>query len=131
MSAGGCSARRSTAAPLPPISNIVTAAPTAVEQVEWFASPLDVCRALHRLGRNGEARSILAVNPGVAADAGRWEYVGFKGGSEPGVLAVAWLVADDRGRQYVLAGGLANDTTPIPEPTAVAAFGYLRDQMGD
>ena len=45
-------------------------------------------------------REILARNPGVPADS--WDYVAFKGGSSPGVLAGSWLVADAQGTQYVV-----------------------------
>ena len=114
-------------AALPPLTDIITAAPTATDTVEWFASPADICRALARLQRSAEATEILAINPGVPSD--RWSYVGFKGGSEPGVLAVAWLVEGDNGQRYVLAGGVANPATAIPESIAIDALAYLRDNI--
>ena len=98
-------------------------------RVKGVASPRDVCRALARLARSDDARALLAEKPGVPAQSGRWEYIGFKGGSELGVLAVAWMVGDAEGRQYVLAGGVANDTVAIPEQAAVAALSYLRDTI--
>lgn len=41
---------------------------------------------------------ILAKNNGIEVDQATWPYVGFKGGSEPGVLNLTWLLrrADDK-----------------------------------
>jgi hypothetical protein len=41
---------------------------------------------------------ILAKNAGLPVDKKLWTYVGFKGGSEPGVLSVVYLLrrADDK-----------------------------------
>lgn len=116
-------------APLPDPAAVATTTPVAIDEAEWFASPLDICRALARLSRSSDALEILAVNPGVPAPAGRWTYLGFKGGSEPGVLAVAWLVEDAAGRRFALAGGVANQTTPIAEELAVTNLAFLRDTI--
>ena len=42
------------------------------------------------------------MNPGMPFDPARWPYVGFKGGSEPGVLQLTWLVRRDDDRWFVL-----------------------------
>ncbi|MBR0553688.1 serine hydrolase [Stakelama marina] len=81
--------------------------PLATESVEWFASPGDEARALDWLRRNGDeqALGILAVNPGVSADtAARFDYIGYKGGSEPGVIAANFLVRRKDGRWYAVTG---------------------------
>lgn len=78
--------------------------PRQIDTLEWFASTADLCAAmatLRDLGRKpglGPVLDILAVNPGMPVDNARWPYVGFKGGSEPGVLQLTWLLrrADDR-----------------------------------
>src|SRR3546814_20739954 len=61
--------------------------------IEWYASPADLARVMDWLRRHtetgpaAEARRILGLNPGIPADAAsHWAYVGYKGGSEPGVL---------------------------------------------
>ena len=117
------------AAPLPAIGDVTDIQPVEIETVEWFASPLDVCRGWPACRRAPEALEILAVNPGVPGPAGQWTYVGFKGGSEPGVLAVAWLVEDAGGRRFVLAGGVANPTATIAEQQAAADMAFLRDEL--
>lgn len=115
------------AAELPPLEAITPAGVATADTIEWFASPLDLCRAFARLAQSDAALDILAVNPGVPAEAGRWAYIGFKGGSSPGVLATAWLVEDDDGVRTVVAGGVANTTTLVPDVAAIDAFAFLRD----
>ncbi len=78
--------------------------PRQLDTLEWFASTTDLCAAmanLQGLGGQpglGQALATLAVNPVMPVDKARWPYVGFKGGSEPGVLQLTWLLrrADDR-----------------------------------
>jgi beta-lactamase class A len=84
------------------------AAPREVDTLEWFASTTDLCAAMAKLrdlgGRPGlgPVLDILAVNPGLPVDASRWQYVGFKGGSEPGVLQLTWLLRRSDNRWFVL-----------------------------
>ncbi|MFT3942270.1 MAG: Cpe/LpqF family protein [Ancrocorticia sp.] len=70
--------------------------------VEWFASPRDIATVHVALQATGDrvVREILGRNPGVPADS--WEYVAYKGGSSPGVLAGSWLTEDADGKQYVV-----------------------------
>jgi len=85
------------------------AAPRQIDTLEWFASTTDLCAAmakLHDLGGSpglGPVLDTLAVNPGLPVDKGRWPYVGFKGGSEPGVLQLTWLLRRADDRWFVLA----------------------------
>jgi beta-lactamase class A len=75
-----------------------------VDTLEWFASSQDLCRAMAALWtRAQEPRTkavldVLAKNPGLAVDKQVWPYVGYKGGSEPGVLNMTYLLrrADDK-----------------------------------
>ncbi|HEU4614518.1 MAG TPA: hypothetical protein VFS15_20625, partial [Kofleriaceae bacterium] len=41
---------------------------------------------------------VLSINPGIPIDKAQWPYIGFKGGSEPGVINLTWLLrrADDK-----------------------------------
>lgn len=77
--------------------------PTRIETVEWHASARDLARGLDWLRRRTEAgpaaplREVLAVNPGLPGVAARFAWCGYKGGSEPGVLALAFLLRDEAG----------------------------------
>ena len=69
--------------------------PGAIE-VEWFASPRDLARILDRIKGDPVALAILGINNAIGDEAvAGWDYVGFKGGSEPGVLNMTWLLRRD------------------------------------
>jgi hypothetical protein len=98
-------------------SPLAVRAPRFIDTIEWFASPADMVRVMGWLRRHTErgpaadARTILAKNPGVGpAAAGGWSYVGFKGGSEPGVIALTFLLQAKDGSWWA-ASGSWNDAT--------------------
>ncbi len=80
--------------------------PVAIDSVEWFASPAAMAGLMNRLrGADATTRAVLAVNAGVdPAIAKRFGYVGFKGGGEPGVLTLNYLVQAKDGRWYAATG---------------------------
>jgi hypothetical protein len=94
--------------------------PVRIEQLEWFFSPADVVRTLDWIRRHSEsgpatdARAILAINPALpAATNSAWAYVGYKGGSEPGVLAMSWLLQAKDGRWYALSASWNDPTNAL------------------
>ena len=121
---------RVRAAPLPELGAVtrrLAAGPTLIHEIEWLGSMLDLCRLLVVLTQDEAASKILALNPGVAAPSGRWSYVGFKGGSETGVLAMAWEHEAANGQRYVTAAALSNSEKAIPEAEAVRLMAAIRD----
>jgi len=94
------------------------ARPLLIDSVEWFASPRDMARTLDWLRRNGDAtsRAILAVNPGAgAATANRFDYIGFKGGSEPGVITLNFLVRTKAGKWLAVTGNWHHPDAAVSE----------------
>jgi hypothetical protein len=92
--------------------------PRFIESVEWFASPKDMARTLDWLRVNGgkDVLAILAVNPGVSkADADRFAYLGYKGGSETGVIALNFLVRTKSGAWYTVTGSWNNPDTAVDD----------------
>ena len=92
--------------------------PLLIDSVEWFASPRDMARTLDWLRRNGDAttRAILAVNPGAgAATADRFDYIGYKGGSEPGVITLNFLVRTKAGKWLAVTGNWHNPDAAVSE----------------
>lgn len=68
--------------------------PRFIDSLEWFASPNDIARAMVDLRARGSAptMSALAINNGVGPAAAQpWRYLGYKGGSENGVLSMSLL----------------------------------------
>lgn len=110
--------------------------PVDPHRLEWFASPADLCALLvlldARAGEAGEPLStILTENPGVPDDGDRWVEIAFKGGSEPGLLAMSWLVTDADGDTFVLAGSVVNPDATFDQTEAALLFGAARDLMGE
>ncbi|HKR24737.1 MAG TPA: serine hydrolase, partial [Allosphingosinicella sp.] len=92
--------------------------PLAIDSVEWFASAADLVRTMDWLRRHGDetARGILAINPAMGAQLrGELAYVGYKGGSEPGVLNLTWLVRNRAGQWHVITGSWNNPAAPLDE----------------
>lgn len=91
--------------------------PLAIDTAEWFASPSDLIRALDWIRRNdpaaGTARNILTINPGIGAADHR--YVGYKGGSEAGVVSANFLVQSKTGAWYAVAGSWNDPKAAVDE----------------
>jgi len=83
------------------------ALPVHVESVEWFANRFDICSLLISLDDMSEDNEglpvleVLALRDPIDFDREQWTYVGFKGGSEIGLLAGNWLVRRNDGRLFI------------------------------
>ena len=98
--------------------------------IEWFASPRDEAAVLDWLRVRGgsEALAIMAVNPGTP-DAGLFDYMGYKGGSEPGVIFTSWLVRTKKGNWYAITGGWARTDAAVDERGFVVRMSRLLAQV--
>lgn len=106
-------------------------APRAID-LEWFATGPDLCNVMAALGNRGgwkpgsELLTILGKNPGVPFDKEKWTYLGFKGGSEPGVMNLTWLGQRVDGKWFVVVTTVNDDQKAIDEALVVnAATGVL------
>lgn len=98
--------------------------PVAIDTLEWFASPLDTSKVLDWLRVKGgtTALAIMAVNPGVdQGTRAKFDYFGFKGGSEPGVITLNFLVKRKDGRWLAVAGNWHRSDAGVDTTT----FGQL------
>ena len=117
-------------ASLPPISDVVAwTSPVAVDTIEWFATMRDIEHALLSL-RDAWARpglepvkDIMMANLGVPFDRDIWSQVAFKGGSEPGVLALAWLLERSDGEVFTFALAVNDSTTPLDQEAITLTAG--------
>ena len=86
--------------------------------VEWYASAADMVRVMDWFRRNGDdtTKAILAINSGLGPQLrGELAYVGYKGGSEPGVLNLTWLVRNRAGAWQAITGSWNNPDAPLEE----------------
>lgn len=87
--------------------SIFAGKPVSIDTLEWFASPGQTAGVLDWLRTKGgdTALALLAINPGTdAATRAKFDYVGFKGGSEPGVITLNYLVRRKDGRWLAVVG---------------------------
>ena len=109
--------------------------PIEPDTIEWFATPNDLCRLSIALTDLAERPGlepidvILGVNPGIPDDDGRWSSIWFKGGSEPGLLAVWWTVEAPDGRRFVLTGSNVDPVVPISDDDAILVWSAARDVL--
>ncbi len=92
--------------------------PRFIDTAEWFATPNDMARMLDWLRLNGgkDALDIMSVNrPLPAEDLNRFRYVGYKGGSEAGVIAMTFLIQNKAGDWYSVSAAWNNPAASIDE----------------
>jgi hypothetical protein len=126
--------------PLSDIGSGFSTDPRYIDEIEWFASPVGVCRAfagLQMLSRipalSGSLSAILSREDfGIGLDRSDWPTVWFKGGSEPGVLTLGWLATNRHGKTFVVEAMVSNPDAvlaadSIPDLVSIAqrAFGLL------
>lgn len=92
--------------------------PMMIDSLEWFANAADLRGVMRRLTtpQDDTARRIMAIDdamPDRLRD--QWDYAGFKGGSEPGVLHLAWLLRGKDGRYYSLIMAWNNPAAPVDQ----------------
>ena len=91
------------------------AEPRAIDEIEWFASAEDLCLVYtslsaqaRRPGLDPIGRALSINDSGLGLDPARWKATWFKGGSEPGVLTLAYQATARNGRSYFV-GVLSSD----------------------
>lgn len=93
-------------------------APNLIESVEWFASASDLIRVMDWLRTNGDTQTlaILAINPGIPqSTASDFAFVGYKGGSETGVMNMTFLLRGRKGDWHAVAATWNNASHPLDE----------------
>lgn len=92
--------------------------PASIETVEWFASSEDIARILDTLRQRKDPRvmAILGVAQHLPPDAeARFAIVGYKGGSETGVLNLSWVLQGKDGQWYVATATWNDPDKPLDE----------------
>lgn len=102
--------------------------PAQIATVEWFASPADLVRTLDWIRRSGDrtALALLGINPGLGRSlANEFDYFGFKGGSEAGVLNLSFLLKTRSGRWIALSATWNDEKAALDEARFVALTSRL------
>ena len=108
-----------------------------IDKIEWFASAEDLCRVMAALWTRAQTPQgkplldVLAKNPGLPVDRKRWPYIGYKGGSEPGVLSMTYLLRRDDDRWFVVSVGLnAAEGHALDEPKVLGVVAGVLALLG-
>ncbi len=108
--------------------------PMYIDSIEWFANANDLARIMDNLRRGGsqQALDIMAINPGVSpASAKKWDYLGYKGGSEVGVISMSFLGKTKEGQWKVISGSWNDTTKAVDETTFILLMSRLVDLAAD
>lgn len=98
--------------------------PNRIDSIEWFASASDLCRSMDWLRRATEGpaagdaallRGALAINRGLDISTRQFPWVGFKGGSEPGVLNLTFLLQRADGAWFAVVATWNDPTQALDE----------------
>ena len=106
--------------------------PVAISSIEWFASPADVANLLNNIRHTGNqtALDVMSVNKGVSlTSAAKWEYLGYKGGSEPGVASMSYLAQSKAGDWYAITGSWNNSAKEVDTNAFAALMARLVDSV--
>ncbi len=114
--------------------------PRDVDAIEWFVSADDLCKVMVSLKKRADAPvtapvgAILSLSRGIPDEKHAFEYVGYKGGSEPGVLNMTWLLKRKGepaggGEWLFLTVGLNDTAAALDEGKAVLAAASARELL--
>lgn len=123
--------------PLSEIASGFSTEPRHVDQIEWFASPDDVCRAFAGLQVLSTDPAVSPTLPtvlsrevgGIGLDPSEWPTVWFKGGSEPGVLTLGWLATASDGETFVVEAMVSNPDAALSEDSATDLVALARQSF--
>ncbi len=96
--------------------------PEMIDRLEWFGSPMDMCRALGGLWAQHDPQvgQALSINDGgIGLPVAQFPTVWFKGGSEPGVLTLNYLTRTAGGTLVTASLMLSDPAHPLDEATVI------------
>ena len=103
--------------------------PRKIDQIEWFGSPSDICRAFSGLQKENqpEIGHALSINDGgLSLDAAKFPTVWYKGGSEPGVITLNYLVRTAGGRTLATSVMMSDPVAPLDDRMTARAVAVAK-----
>jgi hypothetical protein len=123
--------------PLDAIGSGYSEEPRFVEEIEWFASPDDLCRTFAGLQDLSEDPLLSPLSTvlsrqvaGIDLDPGEWPTVWYKGGSEPGVLTLGWLATNRDGETFVVEAMVTNPEAALAPDAIEDLVAHAREALG-
>ena len=121
--------------PYEALADLDQTAPIEIDRVEWFASRQDLARTMAWLlaqSRQPGMRPVAEIpslETPLPFDGETWPYVGYKGGSEMGVLSGTWLLERADGRHFVYSVGYRDPDAAIDMAAAAGVMEAGRDRL--
>ncbi len=101
--------------------------PILIGQIEWHITARELCGVIYELKDN----SSLSINHGLA-DAAQWQSVGYKGGSETGVLNYTHILRKkDNGDYYSISATINNESAEVQTEKFTELTGRLISLIED
>lgn len=110
--------------------------PKDIQKIEWYANVNDICSVVQNIQSQATSDKkildILSINiPFVwIEDDPNFEYVGYKGGSEPGVLTMTFLVKTKNHKWGCISMGINNDKQSLDESRVADLFHAILNYSG-
>ncbi len=106
--------------PVPNPFSIDQTKPTEIDRVEWFATAEEVAAAhlwldVARTRPGADELDQVLDQLGLDLDRTVWPRGAFKGGSEPGVLSLSWLLERSDDRRFVVVMQMSSTAETIPD----------------
>jgi beta-lactamase class A len=102
------------------------AAPMYIDSLEWLATTSELCQTIYEL----KDSPYIAINPGLV-DPSAWSLVGFKGGSEPGVLNLTHVLRKAAsGSVYAVSATVNNPAKEVDTQAFTSAVSRLIGLIG-
>lgn len=93
--------------------------PKYINEIEWYATPREVCKLMSHLTKlkDPQVKKILSVNTPFVSTAkdSNWIYAGYKGGSEPGVLEMAYVLENKSMKESCFYIGVNDPVNPVDQ----------------
>lgn len=107
--------------------------PFLTDRLEWFGTMDDLAGTWHRLGRRAvvepKVGGLLGLNRGIPWPEATWPMVGFKGGSEPGVVALSWVARRQDGACFAVAMAWHREDEAVDEGKLVGLASTARELL--
>lgn len=102
--------------------------PASIDTVEWFASPNDIVKLMDHIRTSDDPVMFKIMAQSVApAIAKKWKYIGFKGGSEAGVISLSYLAQRQSGEWLVITGSWNNVDEAVDDSKFVSLIQRMVD----
>lgn len=93
-------------------------------EIEWYANTNELCRIIEQLYGD----KAISINKALAKNQG-WEYVGYKGGSEPGVLNLTFLLKKDASAPLISLSATVNNADDNVDDMFVVVIQRILDYL--